>query len=254
MNDYDSILARMKADMPSDITVIEGSLAGDILTAVANELAKFYDMEIRDIYEKAFVTTATGDYLTRACMDYGVERREGEGDDELRARTLHLIRNQASSGNESHYLSWVKSFADVKAVHLEKGENGKVGIYVITDNGDEGLISHIADYIEENRPIGAEVTVERASQRVLNMSVDVSFLSGYNAEAVKPYIQSIVEEHYRQFERADAPAYISNSLIRNMIAGLEGIRDVISLTIDGTGKSFTLEYGQYPVMGTLSVS
>lgn len=254
MNDYDSILARMKADMPSDITVIEGSLAGDILTAVANELAKFYDMEISDIYEKAFVTTAAGDYLTKACMDYGVERAEGESDDELRARTLYLIRNQASSGNESHYISWVRSFADVKAVHLEKGENGVVGVYVITDNGDDSLISDIAAYIEANRPIGAEVMVERASQRVLNMSVDASFLSGYTADTVKPYIRSLMENHYKQFETADAPAYISNSRIKNMVLELEGISDIVSLTIDGTAKSFTLEPGQYPVMGTLSVS
>ena len=95
MNDFDSILARMKADMPSDITVIEGSLAGDILTAVANELAKFYDMEVKEIYDKAFVTTATGDYLTNACRDYGVERNEGESDESLRERTLYLIKNQA---------------------------------------------------------------------------------------------------------------------------------------------------------------
>ncbi|MBR4878571.1 MAG: baseplate J/gp47 family protein, partial [Clostridia bacterium] len=118
MNDYDSILARMKADMPPDITLIEGSLAGDILCAVANELARFYDMEVSEIYDKAFVSTAAGDYLTNACLDYGVERNEDEDDEALRSRTLALIKNQASSGNEAHYIRWAKSFSEVRAVHI----------------------------------------------------------------------------------------------------------------------------------------
>lgn len=42
-NDYDSILKRLKDAMPSDISVIEGSFCGDILCAVANELANLFD-------------------------------------------------------------------------------------------------------------------------------------------------------------------------------------------------------------------
>ena len=254
MNDYDNILARMKADMPPDITLIEGSLAGDILCAVANELARFYDMEISEIYDKAFVSTATGDYLTNACLDYGVERNEGESDEALRSRTLMLIKNQASSGNEAHYIRWARSFADVRAVHTEKKSNGGVGVYIISDIADEALLGNIAAYIEENRPIGANVTVSWATKRQLNMSVDVNVMTGYTTESVKPYIQQAVEQYYATFKDADTPAFISLSKIRNMILELEGISDVNSLSVDNVKASFTLSPGQYPVMGSLYVS
>ncbi|MBQ2911834.1 MAG: baseplate J/gp47 family protein [Clostridia bacterium] len=254
MNDFDSILARMKADMPPDITVIEGSLAGDILTAVANELAKFYDMEVKEIYDKAFVTTATGDYLTNACLDYGVERNEGESDESLRERTLYLIKNQASSGNEAHYIRWVRSFPEVKAVHLKKGSDGSVSVYIISDSADEALLANIAAYIEENRPIGAKVTVNWATERLLNMSVDVTVMTGYTTESVKPFIQAMMDEYYASFSTLDTPAFISISRIKNMILDLEGISDVNSLSVDNVTKSFNLEPGQYPAMGNLYVS
>ena len=254
MNDYDSILARMKADMPPDITLIEGSLAGDILCAVANELAKFYDMEIKEIYDKAFVTTAEGDYLTNACLDYGVERNEGESDEALRARTLLLIKNQASSGNEAHYISWAKSFGDVKAVHLQRGTNGNVNVYIISDSSDEALLGNVAAYIEENRPVGAKVTVNWATKRVLSLSVDVTVMTGYTTDGVKPYIQAMMDEYYESFRGLDTPAYISMSRIKNMILDLEGISEVNSLSIDGVKTSFNLSPGQYPGMGNLYVS
>lgn len=73
-NTFSAILARLKNNIGSDITILEGTWTADLLQAVANELARIYSMEIEPAYKKAFITTAEGEDLDRCCADYGIER------------------------------------------------------------------------------------------------------------------------------------------------------------------------------------
>lgn len=253
MNDYDSILERLKDGMPKDISLVEGSILGDILCAVANELARFYDMEINEIYSKAFVSFAQGDYLTNACRDYGIERKDGESDELLRARAIERIRNQASSGNEAHYIEWVRSFSDVISVQLSKETGGKVHVYVVSDRSDESLLADIAAHLEKNRPIGATVSVDYASKRLMSVSVGVSLKSGFTANMVKDQIESVITDHFDALKRLDGAVFIGFAAIRDKILSVDGVNDITSLTIDGKKTYFELGTGQYPALGSLSV-
>lgn len=73
-NTFSAILERMKSNLNIDITSIEGTWTGDLLQAVANELARIYSMEIKPMYDKAFVRTARGEDLDNCCADYGILR------------------------------------------------------------------------------------------------------------------------------------------------------------------------------------
>lgn len=73
-NTFEAILGRMKSNLELDMASIEGTWTGDLLQAVANELARIYSMEIRPMYDKAFVRTARGGDLDNCCADYGIER------------------------------------------------------------------------------------------------------------------------------------------------------------------------------------
>lgn len=73
-NTFEAILGRMRAGLRPGITSIEGTWTGDLLQAVADELARIYSMEIRPMYDKAFVRTAKGGDLDNCCADYGIER------------------------------------------------------------------------------------------------------------------------------------------------------------------------------------
>lgn len=73
-NTFEAILARMKSNLELDMTSIEGTWTGDLLQAVANELARIYSVEIKPMYDKAFVRTARGEDLDNCCADYGIER------------------------------------------------------------------------------------------------------------------------------------------------------------------------------------
>ena len=118
-NDYDSILKRLKDAMPSDISVIEGSFCGDILCAVANELAKFYSIDLETVYQKAFVHTAEGEWLDAAAADWGMERQSGESDDDFRERVTESLKKQSSSGNRADYCEGCRAFGGVKGVQGE---------------------------------------------------------------------------------------------------------------------------------------
>ena len=73
-NTFEAILGRMKTSLELDMTNIEGTWTGDLLQTVANELARIYSMEIKPMYDKAFVRTAKGEDLDNCCADYGIER------------------------------------------------------------------------------------------------------------------------------------------------------------------------------------
>ena len=60
----------------------EGSFAGDVLRACADAMAELWSMEIDGLERRAFVSTAAGDWLTRVCADRGVDRRDGEDDED----------------------------------------------------------------------------------------------------------------------------------------------------------------------------
>ena len=69
----------------------EGTFAGDVLRACADGMAQLWSMEIDGLERRAFVSSAVGEWLTAVCADRGCVRKEGETDEELRARTLAAL-------------------------------------------------------------------------------------------------------------------------------------------------------------------
>lgn len=75
-NTFIEIYKRLKSNLTGEQSIIEGTWTADNMQAVANELARVYSMEINPLLDKAFVQTAEGTALDRACGDYGVYRNE----------------------------------------------------------------------------------------------------------------------------------------------------------------------------------
>lgn len=73
----------------------------------------------------------------------------------------------AISGNIAHYIQWAKEIPGVhkvKVFDLARG-NGTVDVVLIADDNEpapESLIADVAEYIESQRPIGADVLVTSA--------------------------------------------------------------------------------------------
>lgn len=96
----------------------EGTFAGDVLRACADGMAQLWSMEIDGLERRAFVSSAVGEWLTAVCADRGCVRKEGETDEELRARTLAALAATPASGNADHYAAWCGQAADILRVKV----------------------------------------------------------------------------------------------------------------------------------------
>jgi uncharacterized phage protein gp47/JayE len=61
-----------------DANLLEGGFSQQIIGSVAYEFANVEETELNTIADRAFVTTANGEYLDRVGSDYGLPRRDAE--------------------------------------------------------------------------------------------------------------------------------------------------------------------------------
>lgn len=72
---YEEILTRMMERVPDTMDKREGSIIYDALAPAAAELAQMY-IELEYCFNQSFVDSAKGDYLTRLCSQFGIDRKE----------------------------------------------------------------------------------------------------------------------------------------------------------------------------------
>lgn len=71
---YEAILQSMLNEVPNDIDKRQGSIIYDALAPAAVELAKAY-IELDNILKLTFADSSSGEYLTRRCAEFGVNRQ-----------------------------------------------------------------------------------------------------------------------------------------------------------------------------------
>lgn len=104
-----------------------------------------------------------------------------ETDAALLSRYEYALRNPQTSGNKYHYYSWAMAVPGVgtaKVLPLWAGP-GTVKIIILDEEGHTAsteLVKRVTDYIEEKRPIGADVTI--SSPEPLKVTISIKNLVG----------------------------------------------------------------------------
>lgn len=180
-----------------------------------------------------------------------------ESDEVLRERALEHIRTPAISGNIAHYIQWareVPGVSKVKVFDLARG-NGTVDVVLIADNNEpapEILIEQVAEHIEEERPIGADVLVESAEAVEIQVSAKVLVQEGYTAPMVQAELMELLTTYCE--ETAFSSYVISYLGIVSLLFDCPGVVDVTDYTINGQGQSLTLLARQFPVAVTPEIT
>lgn len=256
-NTYESILDRMLSNMPYDIDKRQGSIAWDMVSPVAIELARENvdkDLLLSWVFAGEDMPS---EYLDLRVSEVGLSRKENETDSELLNRYFEWIRNPSSSGNVWDYIKWAKEVTGVgQAIVLPIWDgNGTVKVIISnSDNGvpDENLISSCSDYIETKRPIGASVTVVGCVALPINISFTVELINGYSSEQVQEEFTVKITQHFKDISFNESVVRFTN--IGSMILDCAGVIDYSNLTInEGTGN-IVIETGQIPTTGTVTVS
>lgn len=172
-----------------------------------------------------------------------------ETDEELLERLLFKVRQPATSGNKNHYVIWatnVEGVGGVKVLPLWNG-NGTVKV-IITDAkneiASEDLIAKVQNYIDEQRPIGATVTVVSPKPLNIDISLKVTKGSGNPNE-----IKNVVNDFFKTtaFERE----YVSYAQVGKVIlekATTTGVQDYSNLTLNNKTENIALTDEQLPTV------
>ena len=182
---------------------------------------------------------------------------EAESDSSLRERYYTVIQTPATSGNKYHYLNWAKEVigvGDARVFPLANG-SGTVEILIINANkraADTNLIDEVTAYIEENRPIGATVTIVSATEKVIAVTVTlVVDIANYNALEVKTEIENNLTAYFADI--AFVETYVSYAKIGNVILETLGVLDYSSLLVNTGTANIAIADTEIAVLGGVTV-
>lgn len=174
-----------------------------------------------------------------------------ESDVNLLERYIEKVSHPTASGNIYHYIEWAKEVSgvgDVRVIPLWNG-NGTVKVVIVdSDNqpAGEDLINKVKEHIEEERPIGADVTVVSATALKINISVKL-ITDGSDG------IQSAVEESIKDYlaDEALKKSYVSYAKVGSFILSVLGVEDYSDLKINGGTSNISINDGSVPVLGSV---
>lgn len=179
-----------------------------------------------------------------------------ESDSELRSRYYTKVQTPATSGNIYHYLNWSKEVTgvgDAKVIPLWNG-NGTVKVIIINSNkvgADATLIENVTSHIEENRPIGATVTVISAVGKSINISFSLTLETGYIVEDVKTNIENTIISYLKDI--AFVKDYVSYAKIGAFILDAEGVIDYSNLLVNNGTDNIYIGNEEVAVLGGVTL-
>lgn len=256
-NDFESILSRLKDGIQGSFSTMEGTFAGDILQATAAELARIWSQEVDTVTQRGFVMTAEGEWLDAVCGNYGIQRKAGESDGQLRARTLEYIRHSGSSGNVADYQAWTLSIegtAAARAVPLARG-NGTVDVYFIPrEDAQAGLRDRIAEYLQSVRPVGADVSVMEATEQKIAVTAVIQRSGQIATGEIESRFGAALADYLAGIRLTDGGKLISKNRLISLLMGCDGVADVNELKINGSAANLTLAEGRYASVQSVTIT
>lgn len=177
-----------------------------------------------------------------------------ETDKDLLERYIEKVSRPNVSGNKYHYIEWAKEVTgvgDAQVIPLWNGAGTVKVVIVDLDNqpASAELIDAVKSHIEENRPIGANVTVVAAT--ALKLKITLTLVSE-DKTGLSDKISAVVKDYLT--EVALNKSYISYAQIGSLILSVDGIDDYRNLKINGGTSNITLATGTVPVLESVVVS
>lgn len=236
----------------NESVIITGGTA--TVTVTAAEIGINYNLEAGTI-TKQLINLSGLTSVTNVEASHG--GTDSETDIALVARLYEYLRKPVTSGNSNHYKQWalaVDGVGSAKVTPLWNG-SGTVRVLIVGNNNepvDETIVTNCADYIEENRPIGATVTVASAEGLEINVEASITIESNTTRETVQEAFKNALENYLNGI------AFETYTVVYNRIAyillDITGVIDYSVLTINGGSSNITIEPEQVPIIGTVVVS
>ena len=217
----------------------EGGVLGNVGENAVNALSP------GDLYGVVTIVSSTA-------FTGGVDK---EPDEELRERLFERARKPSTSGNAQHYKQWaleVQGVGDATVLPLHAGPDT---VKVLVVNNDKqppsaALVAEANAYIQENKPVGATVTVEGAVGLAINVTAALTLEPGYTLEAVRTSFTASLRNYLRGLQfAADPIRYVK---IGEALISTEGVRDYTNLRVNNGTANITPTTSQVGIVGTVT--
>ena len=163
-----------------------------------------------------------------------------ESDDDLRKRFIKAVSNPSTSGNKAHYEEWaleVNGIGRAVIYPLHAG-NGTVKVMVIGNDNkpvSEDILESARLHIEENMPIGCQLTVITPTNLNIVINSSIELKEGYELEEIKVEFEAKLNDYLKT---------VTNELIYSKVYGLLanilGVEDISSLTVNDNNINISI--------------
>ncbi|WP_025950467.1 baseplate J/gp47 family protein [Geobacillus thermocatenulatus] len=193
---------------------------------------------------------------TATLADVLIPGEDEESDESLRKRFLQKVREPGTSGNAADYKQWATEVAGVGAAKVTPLWNGPgtVKVTIVDANmwpATNELVAQVSEYIEQVRPIGADVTVASATGKPIDVSANVVLASGYTLQSVQDSFMAALNEYFKEI--AFSMTYVSYAKIGTLLLNTPGVVDYSGLTVNGGTANVALQDEEVPVFGAVSL-
>lgn len=239
--------------------VLKNSAADGVLEAV--DVGDTYNTETGEITQSLRNIAGLDGFTTGAATG----GTDPEGDAALFGRIDFRRKNPATSGNENHYLGWALSCDGVGGVKTVGRWNGPGTVLVLVagydyEPVDQTVVNTCAAYIQTQRPVGAEVTVQSVSRMELTVEATVILDETAKPETVRAafetaltgYLNQAAAAYFREDEIYDYVLYYKR--IAALLICVEGVVDYTALTINGGTENLVIPGTAVPVCGEVRLT
>lgn len=209
----------------------------NILYVEANEVGYKYNLLANTEFELVEKNDKVTKLVNEANFSKGVDV---ESDEDLRKRFVKVVNNPSTSGNKAHYEEWALEVDGVgrAIVYPLWNGNGTVKVMIVgNDNksvsGD--IINNCKLHIEENMPIGCQLTVTTPSLLNVSVKASIELKEGYVLEDIQTDFKTSLNEYLKG---------VTNELTYSKVYGLlvnhAGVEDVTNFTINDNNINISI--------------
>ncbi|WP_346704767.1 baseplate J/gp47 family protein [uncultured Agathobaculum sp.] len=181
-----------------------------------------------------------------------------ETDAALFARLDAYKKTPPTSGNDRHYHQWALAVNGVGAASVIRCWDGPGTVKVIIADMalrpvEEELRAEVAAYIETQRPVTAEVTVESAAGVPVEVSVTVTTDGTVSKLNTERELTERLAEYLGEIAFTEGAEVVYNRVLA-IVMGLPGVTDCADLLVGGGTDNVPLDADEIPTLGTVTVN
>ena len=209
----------------------------NILYVEANEVGYKYNLLANTEFELVEKNDKVTSLINETDFKNGVDI---ESDEDLRKRFVKVVNNPSTSGNKAHYEEWALEVDGVgrAIVYPLWNGNGTVKVMVIGNDNKpvaEDIINNCKLHIEENMPIGCQLTVITASLLNVSVKASIELKEGYTLEDIKSDFENSLNEYLKE-----VTTELTYSKVYGLLANHVGVEDMSTLKLNNSSNNIAI--------------